>query len=697
MSNEARAPPPARSASPPSEPRHAEQPVQHSLEHTPEPDAHSEHSHEGGRGEGDDERDELEDEADEAASTSTGRARSPDATMAASTSASDGGATLVGEASSSRAVPQAPGTKTQAAFVHKLYSMLETPSLSHLISWSEDGKSFIIYHPSEFARLVLPQYFKHANFSSFIRQGNFYHFSKISDVPGTPAKTIHLNADGTPVQTWEFRNPNFQRGRPDLLARIKRKTAKSNSNPSPSTVKRRSSVSTLASLRPGGRLESVVSSEQEYEREREEQQRERQVIGGLAGAAMAARGVTRPPLRSEYSNSSVVEEAPPPPPPKRIAPGLADFAPYPSEEHRRVKEEPMEPQTNTRSPPHPRHAVPLPSGAAYPPSNPAYSPGTRSYHLPPTAPYPGMRYSHATEDPYARQVYSLESQVRQLGEALYHTQHEFAVYRTSAYGVLHSMLGLVASMDPEGRRKEEVEACSFALAKLSPEASPTQNPHSTFPYPPPYGAHPSWSAYPFGAPPPSSLLHSPRPSTSASQQFYYNRVPAVESYTRSSRPEPAPPSSSSHPHHQHPAESRPSSAAHHAYPPSAPTSHGSSSSGTPSFDPSFSKPSQPAAAPSSNALPPLARPPSSGPPSHPFASTQQAYPSPRLSWAGGGPGAGAPGSRPGSRGGDAAGGKAGTTLPPLSSLLNPAGPPVSAERRGAEETDDERARKKLRQ
>ncbi|GAA6012214.1 hypothetical protein JCM10207_002763 [Rhodosporidiobolus poonsookiae] len=627
----------------------------HHLDQSPEPDGRSED----GRA-GDFDRDELDDEADEAASTSTGRGRSPEPPSSAVPPPAGAATASTSEASSSRVIPQAPGTKTQAAFVHKLWSMLETPSLSHLISWTEDGKSFIVHHPAEFARVVLPQYFKHSNFSSFIRQ-NFYSFSKVSDFPSS-SKPHLTNADGSNVQTWEFRNPHFQRDRPELLSRIKRKTAKSNNNPSPSSVKRRSSVTTLTSLRPG-RRDSVTSAD---EREREQ---ERPMVAGLAGAAMAAGGLTRP-AREDAPHQPPSDFAPPT---KRVAAGLADFAPYPSDEGRRGHDEPVHPVSAPRSPSaYSRHAAPHPPA---PPSfastaNPAYSPGTRAYHIPPASSYPGLRHPYG-DDALARQVHSLEAQVRSLGDALYHTQHELAAQRSSTFGIMHSLLSVVASMDSEGRRKDELEACAFALSKLSPEASPTQFGYGPF-VAPHYGGPgmPSWSSYPF----PMGTLHSPRPSTSTSQQFYYNRVPAVESYTRASRPDVSLPADGP--------TRPPSRSADGAYaPPSANHDH-----------PSKAALSHSASAP----LPPPSRPSSSQ--AAATHSHAHSYPSPRLSWAGGASGGpNAPGAAEASNGRT-------TTLPPLSSLLNPTGPPPpfgsstghGRTLEGVQE-EDERARKKLRQ
>ncbi|KAI7864536.1 HSF-type DNA-binding-domain-containing protein, partial [Spinellus fusiger] len=93
--------------------------------------------------------------------------------------------------------------------------MLEDPEIHGLIAWSSSGDLFSVSNPTIFSKTVLPQYFKHNNWQSFVRQLNMYGFHKVNDM-------IHSNLTNE-TQTWEFRHPHFRRGAVDDLQNIKRK------------------------------------------------------------------------------------------------------------------------------------------------------------------------------------------------------------------------------------------------------------------------------------------------------------------------------------------------------------------------------------------------------------------------------------------------------------------------------------------
>uniref|UniRef100_A0A8C8VE43 Heat shock transcription factor 4 n=1 Tax=Pelusios castaneus TaxID=367368 RepID=A0A8C8VE43_9SAUR len=104
------------------------------------------------------------------------------------------------------------------AFLTKLWTLVEDPETNHLICWSTNGTSFHVFDQGQFAKEVLPKYFKHNNMASFVRQLNMYGFRKVVNIE--QGGLVKPERDDT-----EFQHLYFLQGHEHLLEHIKRKVS----------------------------------------------------------------------------------------------------------------------------------------------------------------------------------------------------------------------------------------------------------------------------------------------------------------------------------------------------------------------------------------------------------------------------------------------------------------------------------------
>lgn len=91
-------------------------------------------------------------------------------------------------------------------FPATMHAILCDPALKDVIAWQPHGRSWRIINPRELEIRVLPKYFEHNKFSSFIRQTNGWGFRRL-----TKGQDRH-----------SYYNENFLRGLPHLCKKMKR-------------------------------------------------------------------------------------------------------------------------------------------------------------------------------------------------------------------------------------------------------------------------------------------------------------------------------------------------------------------------------------------------------------------------------------------------------------------------------------------
>lgn len=98
--------------------------------------------------------------------------------------------------------------KKLTSFLNKTYEIVNDSNNAATVAWTSDGMGFTINNVPDFTEHILPRYFKHSNFASFVRQLNMYDFHKSRE---EGCENV-------------FRHPCFLRGRRGLLRDIHRKS-----------------------------------------------------------------------------------------------------------------------------------------------------------------------------------------------------------------------------------------------------------------------------------------------------------------------------------------------------------------------------------------------------------------------------------------------------------------------------------------
>ncbi|GAA5800909.1 hypothetical protein HPULCUR_006348 [Helicostylum pulchrum] len=90
------------------------------------------------------------------------------------------------------------------------------------IFWVDSGQVICVPNASNFSKVILPKYFKHSNWQSFVRQLNLYGFRKVY--------RLNLSYDDTAEKraVWQFKHDCFRKDNTEKLCEIKRRTAKPN-------------------------------------------------------------------------------------------------------------------------------------------------------------------------------------------------------------------------------------------------------------------------------------------------------------------------------------------------------------------------------------------------------------------------------------------------------------------------------------
>jgi len=100
-----------------------------------------------------------------------------------------------------------PGKK-EPTFIAKLHSILSNPAFEDIVSWLPHGRAWRVHQRRAFEEQVIPLYFRHGKYSSFMRQVNGWGFQRINQGPDYGGYYHELFLRGMPHLAMEMRRPS---------------------------------------------------------------------------------------------------------------------------------------------------------------------------------------------------------------------------------------------------------------------------------------------------------------------------------------------------------------------------------------------------------------------------------------------------------------------------------------------------------
>ena len=95
----------------------------------------------------------------------------------------------------------------EPAFPVKLHRILSNPEFRYVITWLPHGRSWKVIKPKAFEERVIPLYFRHAKYASFMRQVNGWGFKRMTQDPDHNSYYHEKFLRGMPQEVLKMRRP----------------------------------------------------------------------------------------------------------------------------------------------------------------------------------------------------------------------------------------------------------------------------------------------------------------------------------------------------------------------------------------------------------------------------------------------------------------------------------------------------------